>query len=236
MNTGMADVLNATWKLDLLVRGLAAPGLLATYDAEREQLVASVLANTDRLTGLSTADNPIVRAVRDFALPLLTSLTYVQQLAAANLAMLSYAYTAGPLVRGRHPLVGRQLPHALVADGAAAGDGAATLLDLCTRARGHFLVLLYAHAADGWTGAAAAVAALQQRFPGCPIAFACVAGSAAAAAAAPTRPAYVDVHGHVGALVGAAAARVYIRPDLFVGAVCAAASADDVAYLAKAFR
>lgn len=80
MNTGIQDAWNLAWKLSLAVRGLAAPGLLDSYEAERrpqgEEVVnrAVRLAFTDELDRedlkrqflqemsmlLSYADSPVV--------------------------------------------------------------------------------------------------------------------------------------------------------------------------------
>ena len=39
-NTGVQDAHNLAWKLALVLNGIAGPGLLATYDAERRPAVA----------------------------------------------------------------------------------------------------------------------------------------------------------------------------------------------------
>lgn len=49
MNTGIQDAWNLGWKLALVVRGRAAPGLLDTYDAERWPVGRFLLRFTDRL-------------------------------------------------------------------------------------------------------------------------------------------------------------------------------------------
>src|SRR5690606_41678311 len=49
MNTGIQDARNLGWKLALVVRGRAAPGLLDTYDAERWPVGRFLLRFTDRL-------------------------------------------------------------------------------------------------------------------------------------------------------------------------------------------
>lgn len=47
MNTGIQDAFNLAWKLALVQTGAAAPGLLASYDAERRPVAAAVLRFTD---------------------------------------------------------------------------------------------------------------------------------------------------------------------------------------------
>jgi 2-polyprenyl-6-methoxyphenol hydroxylase-like FAD-dependent oxidoreductase len=48
MNTGIQDALNLAWKLALAVRGVAAPGLLESYDAERRPVGEEVVGRTVR--------------------------------------------------------------------------------------------------------------------------------------------------------------------------------------------
>lgn len=47
MNTGLQDAWNLGWKLAMVVRGEAKPGLLDTYDAERRPIAREVLRKTD---------------------------------------------------------------------------------------------------------------------------------------------------------------------------------------------
>ncbi|MFF4101955.1 FAD-dependent monooxygenase [Streptomyces sp. NPDC001903] len=48
MNTGIQDAWNLAWKLALAVRGAGAPGLLASYDAERRPVGEEVVGRTVR--------------------------------------------------------------------------------------------------------------------------------------------------------------------------------------------
>ncbi|MFJ3903876.1 FAD-dependent monooxygenase [Streptomyces sp. NPDC090025] len=48
MNTGIQDAYNLAWKLALAVEGRAAPGLLASYDAERHPVGQEVVGRTVR--------------------------------------------------------------------------------------------------------------------------------------------------------------------------------------------
>ncbi|MFF5185958.1 FAD-dependent monooxygenase [Streptomyces sp. NPDC000345] len=48
MNTGIQDAWNLAWKLALVVRGNAGPGLLETYDAERRPVGEEVVGRTVR--------------------------------------------------------------------------------------------------------------------------------------------------------------------------------------------
>jgi hypothetical protein len=55
MNTGLQDAYNLAWKLSLDVRGLAHPGLLESYDAERQPVGQEVVART-RQRSMSIGD------------------------------------------------------------------------------------------------------------------------------------------------------------------------------------
>jgi 2-polyprenyl-6-methoxyphenol hydroxylase-like FAD-dependent oxidoreductase len=66
-NTGMQDAYNLAWKLALAVRGLGAPGLLASYDAERRPVGEEVVGKTvhDARSGFGenelTVDDALLR-------------------------------------------------------------------------------------------------------------------------------------------------------------------------------
>ncbi|WP_108659533.1 FAD-dependent monooxygenase [Acuticoccus kandeliae] len=48
MNTGLQDAHNLAWKLALALKGVAAPGLLASYSAERQAVGLDVVESTSR--------------------------------------------------------------------------------------------------------------------------------------------------------------------------------------------
>ncbi|KAH9917071.1 FAD/NAD-P-binding domain-containing protein [Fomitopsis serialis] len=52
-NTAMQDAFNLAWKLALVIRGLASPALLRTYDAERVPVVAEMLSLSTELHSLA---------------------------------------------------------------------------------------------------------------------------------------------------------------------------------------
>ena len=58
MNTGMQDAVNLAWKLALVLRGEAAPGLLDSYGPERNAVGETVLRNATRLTDMATLAHP----------------------------------------------------------------------------------------------------------------------------------------------------------------------------------
>ncbi len=59
MNTGIQDAYNLAWKLALTVQGVAAPGLLESYDAERRPIGEEVVGRTvrDARAGIGADEN-----------------------------------------------------------------------------------------------------------------------------------------------------------------------------------
>ncbi|MEU6311036.1 FAD-dependent monooxygenase [Streptomyces sp. NPDC047014] len=58
MNTGIQDAWNLAWKLALAVTGTAAPGLLASYDAERRPVGEEVVGRTLRHSARGVQSDP----------------------------------------------------------------------------------------------------------------------------------------------------------------------------------
>jgi len=98
MNTGIQDALNLGWKLALAAEGKATPALLDSYDAERRPVGTRLLHTTGLATRAALASNPVVEAVRDKLVHLLTSFDVVQlemQRAASQIAV---GYRHSPIV------------------------------------------------------------------------------------------------------------------------------------------
>src|SRR6185437_8225918 len=57
MNTGLHDVWNLVWKLDLFLRDHGTEQLLESYSAERLPVIENVIATTDRLTKVMGTPN-----------------------------------------------------------------------------------------------------------------------------------------------------------------------------------
>lgn len=69
-NSGIQDVDNLVWKLDLILRGTALPALLASYDTERVAAADENIRNSTRATDFITPKTPVSRAFRDAVLEL----------------------------------------------------------------------------------------------------------------------------------------------------------------------
>lgn len=71
MNTGIGDAYNLAWKLALVAKGEAKPGLLDSYEAERMPFARAILSGSDRAFSLLVTANPLARAPKLFAVSLL---------------------------------------------------------------------------------------------------------------------------------------------------------------------
>lgn len=100
MNTGLQDVWNLAWKLDLAARGHAGEDLLASYAAERLPVIRRVIGTTHALTRVMDARSPVVQAVRNMAIPLATRLPAFRRAFVMNLSGLGLAYRGSPIVEG----------------------------------------------------------------------------------------------------------------------------------------
>jgi pentachlorophenol monooxygenase len=69
MNTGIQDAYNLAWKLALAARGIAAPGLLESYSAERHPIGEEVVGRTVKAArthfGVDTDDKGTVMMLRE---------------------------------------------------------------------------------------------------------------------------------------------------------------------------
>lgn len=102
LNTGMQDGYNLAWKLGLVVRGLAEPTLLDSYEAERTPVADAVLGLAGRLTTMLTLTNPVAQQLRNHLMPVLSGLGAVQHQIAVQDAQLSIEYDSSPIVSEYH--------------------------------------------------------------------------------------------------------------------------------------
>ncbi|MEU1179934.1 FAD-dependent monooxygenase [Streptomyces sp. NPDC005820] len=169
MNTGIQDAVNLAWKLALVLRGRAGPGLLETYDAERRPVGEEVVRRTVRhaTRGIEAdPDDPRTLLLRE--------------------AQLLVGYRGGPLA-GR--------PYG-PADAPQPGDRAPDctgltlplaafplrLLDVMRGRAGHVVLLYAAHAGDLAEAADAVASAVEPAGAAGPTTVAVLAREAAAVA------------------------------------------------------
>jgi len=71
MNTGIGDAINLAWKLAAVLAGRAPDSLLDTYEAERIGFAKRLVATTDRVFSLATAEGRIADIIRTRIVPMI---------------------------------------------------------------------------------------------------------------------------------------------------------------------
>jgi hypothetical protein len=100
MNTGLHDVWNLAWKLDLFLHGNGSEALLDSYEAERLPVIKSVIHMTDTLTKVMGTPNKFVQLLRDAFIPMVSRLAPFQHAFVQRLSELGIAYRGSPIVEG----------------------------------------------------------------------------------------------------------------------------------------
>jgi 2-polyprenyl-6-methoxyphenol hydroxylase-like FAD-dependent oxidoreductase len=70
MNTGIQDGINLAWKLALVVKGIAKPDLLNSYETERKAVAEAVLKGTDVAFVVEASKNPFMQFVNNYLVPI----------------------------------------------------------------------------------------------------------------------------------------------------------------------
>lgn len=100
MNTGLHDIWNLVWKLDLALRGHAGDRLLGSYSAERIPVIKQVIETTDFLTKAMGTPNKLAQLLRDAVIPMVSRLAPFQHALVQRLSELGVAYQGSPIVEG----------------------------------------------------------------------------------------------------------------------------------------
>lgn len=100
MNTGLHDVWNLAWKLDLFLRGHGNEALLDSYGAERIPVIKQVIETTDHLTKVMGTPNKLAQVLRDTIIPMVSRLAPFQHAFVQRLSELGIAYRGSPIVEG----------------------------------------------------------------------------------------------------------------------------------------
>lgn len=79
VNTGLQDVWNLAWKLDLAVRGRGSEQLLDSYSAERYPVIKGVIQTTHRLTRALGTASMLAQSVRNAVIPVVSRLSALQK-------------------------------------------------------------------------------------------------------------------------------------------------------------
>ncbi|MFN7945031.1 MAG: FAD-dependent monooxygenase [Blastocatellia bacterium] len=100
MNTGLQDVWNLVWKLDLVLRGYGNEELLDSYSAERLPVIRQVIETTDLLTRVMGTPSKFAQALRDAVIPMVSRLAPFQHAFVQRLSELGIVYRGSPIVEG----------------------------------------------------------------------------------------------------------------------------------------
>ncbi len=98
MNTGLHDVWNLAWKLDLVLHGHGNERLLDSYGSERLPVIEHVIHTTDLLTKVLGTPNRFAQALRDTVIPMVSRLAPFQHAFVQRLSELGIAYRGSPIV------------------------------------------------------------------------------------------------------------------------------------------
>ncbi len=100
MNTGLQDVWNLAWKLDLVIRGYGNERLLDSYGAERLPVIKKVIDATHLLTRAMGTPSNFAQAMRDAVIPMVSRLAPFQHVFVQRLSQLGISYRGSPIVEG----------------------------------------------------------------------------------------------------------------------------------------
>jgi 2-polyprenyl-6-methoxyphenol hydroxylase-like FAD-dependent oxidoreductase len=100
MNTGLHDVWNLVWKLDLFLNLRGNQRLLDSYEAERLPVIRNVIEMTDAMTRILGTPSRLAQTLRDAVIPMVSRLAPFQHAFVARLSELGIAYPESPIVEG----------------------------------------------------------------------------------------------------------------------------------------
>ena len=100
MNTGLHDIWNLVWKLDLAVHGHGNEELLESYSTERRPVIKQVIETTDFLTKAMGTPSKLAQILRDTVIPMVSRLAPFQHAFVQRLSELGIAYHGSPIVEG----------------------------------------------------------------------------------------------------------------------------------------
>jgi 2-polyprenyl-6-methoxyphenol hydroxylase-like FAD-dependent oxidoreductase len=100
MNTGLQDVWNLAWKLDLALHGHGNEQLLESYAAERLPVIKQVIETTHFLTRAMGTPNRWAQMLRDAVIPMVSRLAPFQHAFVQRMSELGIAYRGSPIVEG----------------------------------------------------------------------------------------------------------------------------------------
>jgi 3-(3-hydroxy-phenyl)propionate hydroxylase len=143
-NSGIQDVDNLGWKLELVLEGLAPERLLDSFDAERTAAADENIRNSTRSTDFITPKSDISRTFRDAVLMLSKRHAFARRLVNSGRLSLPATLVDSSLnTPDAETFAGKMVPGAPAADAPVTGDQGAWLLDYL---RDGFTLLVFAGA------------------------------------------------------------------------------------------
>jgi 2-polyprenyl-6-methoxyphenol hydroxylase-like FAD-dependent oxidoreductase len=100
MNTGLQDVWNLVWKLDLVLHGHGNEQMLDSYSAERRPVIKDVIETTDFMTRAMGTPSKLAQILRNAVIPMVSHLAPFQHAFVQRLSELGVAYRGSPIVEG----------------------------------------------------------------------------------------------------------------------------------------
>lgn len=100
MNTGLQDIWNLAWKLDLVLRGFGKERLLDSYTAERRPVIERVIGTTHFITRAMGTSSRLAQTLRDIIIPVVSRLPPFRRQFVQTLSQLAVAYGGSPVVEG----------------------------------------------------------------------------------------------------------------------------------------
>jgi 2-polyprenyl-6-methoxyphenol hydroxylase-like FAD-dependent oxidoreductase len=99
MNAGIADMINLSWKLAMVIEGRAREELLDTYESDRLPVIRQLVRMTERATNVFNSTSPLVHAALTRLAPILLAQSAVQDKAAPKLGQLAAGYRGCPIAK-----------------------------------------------------------------------------------------------------------------------------------------
>jgi 3-(3-hydroxy-phenyl)propionate hydroxylase len=96
-NSGLQDAENLAWKLALVLKGEAAPGLIESYHVERSEAADENILHSTRATDFLSPHAPAEKALRDAALSLARHAPFARAMVNSGRLSVPSAYGASPL-------------------------------------------------------------------------------------------------------------------------------------------
>jgi 3-(3-hydroxy-phenyl)propionate hydroxylase len=148
-NSGIQDVDNLAWKLELVLSGLAPERLLDSYDAERTVAADENIRHSTRSTDFITPKSKVSRTFRDAALLLAKRHAFARPLINSGRLSVPTTLVHSPLnIPDAESFLGRMVPGTPAVDAPVTGDRGEWLLDYLGDG---FTLLIFADAAPSDT-------------------------------------------------------------------------------------